>query len=81
MLLKEEDSVASIIIDKLKLDKIELMHDIEEIFNFFGDKVDESPYPFLINLSSSNGCVYTLIKLQSLIFSFAKVPSHENAVG
>ena len=52
VLLKEEDSVASIIIDKLKLDKIELMQDIEEIFNFFGDKVDESPYPFLINLSA-----------------------------
>lgn len=52
VLLKEEDTVASIIFEKLKLDKLELMGDIEEIFNFFGNKVDESPYPFLINLSS-----------------------------
>ena len=40
VLLKEEDSVASIIFEKLALDKQELMQDIEEIFNFFDNKED-----------------------------------------
>ncbi len=59
VLLKEEESVASIILDKLDVDKDELMDDIEEIFNFFDDnktdhEVKENPYPFLINLTNTS---------------------------
>lgn len=51
VLLKEEDTIASIIFEKLHLNKEELMTDIEEIFNFFDNKKIENPYNFLINLS------------------------------
>ena len=65
VLLKEEDSVASIIFEKLAVDKQELMQDIEEIFNFFENKQD-SPYPFLINLSSSKK-IHPFIKRKDYI--------------
>lgn len=64
VLLKEEDTVANIIFDKLKIDRQELMQDIEEIFNFFEEK--ESPYPFLINLSSLNK-IHPFIKRKNYI--------------
>lgn len=56
VMLKEEDSIANIVIEKLGLDKEDLLMDIEEIFNFFEGPKDEenlevTPYPFLTNLS------------------------------
>lgn len=53
VMLKENDSVACIILEKLGLDLDELMIDIEEIFNFVDDKNEHIPYPFLINLTTS----------------------------
>lgn len=54
VMLKENDSVACVILEKLGLDIDELMDDIEEIFNFFTSQNEETtPYPFLINLTLS----------------------------
>ncbi len=74
VLLKEEDTVASIILDKLNLDKEELMADIEEIFNFFDEKeinnkdleYKNNPYPFLINLSNTSK-IHPFIKRSNYI--------------
>ncbi len=68
VMLKEEDSVASIIIEKLGLDKEDLMIDIEEIFNFFEDKENTTtvPYPFLTNLSKAKK-VHPFIKRSNYI--------------
>ena len=56
VMLKEEDSVASIILERLNINKEDLMQDIEEIFNFFDEKEEDiskdNPFPFLINLTS-----------------------------
>lgn len=58
VMLKEYDSVACVVLEKLGLDLDELMDDIEEIFNFFSrdenEQQDETiPFPFLINLTTS----------------------------
>lgn len=39
VMLKEEDSIASIVLEKLGLDIEDLMIDIEEIFNFLKELV------------------------------------------
>ena len=54
VMLKEYDTVAYVVLEKLGLDIEELKRDIEEIFSF--DEAIEKeniPYPFLINLSTS----------------------------
>ena len=52
VMLKEYDTVAYVVLEKLGLDIEELKRDIEEIFSF--DEAKENiPYPFLINLSTS----------------------------
>lgn len=57
VMLKEYDSVACVVLEKLGLDLDELTEDIEEIFNFFrreDNLQDETiPFPFLINLTTS----------------------------
>lgn len=54
VMLKEYDTVAYVVLEKLGLDIEELKRDIEEIFNFDEAKEKENiPYPFLINLSTS----------------------------
>lgn len=58
VMLKEEDSIASIVLEKLGLDIEDLMIDIEEIFNFFEgtsekEDLEITPYPFLTNLSKT----------------------------
>lgn len=57
VMLKEYDSVACVVLEKLGLDLDELTEDIEEIFNFFRreDNVQDEtiPFPFLINLTTS----------------------------
>lgn len=53
-MLKEYDTVAYVVLEKLGLDIEELKRDIEEIFSFDEAKEKENiPYPFLINLSTS----------------------------
>lgn len=70
VLLREDDNVASLILDKLNIDKEELMNDIEEIFNFFDNdepnKKTETPFPFLINLRNINK-VHPYIKRSNYI--------------
>lgn len=54
VMLKEYDTVAYVVLEKLGLDIEELKRDIEEIFSFDEAKEKENiPYPFLINLSTS----------------------------
>lgn len=54
VMLKEYDTVAYVALEKLGLDIEELKRDIEEIFSFDEAKEKENiPYPFLINLSTS----------------------------
>lgn len=53
VMLKENDSVACVVLEKLGLDLEELIIDIEEIFHFLDDKNERIPYPFLINLTTS----------------------------
>lgn len=54
VMLKEYDTVAYVVLEKLGLDIEELKRDIEEIFCFDEAKEKENiPYPFLINLSTS----------------------------
>lgn len=56
VMLKEEDSIATIVLEKLGIDIEECIIDIEEIFNFFEPQKKEekaTPYPFLINLSNA----------------------------
>lgn len=54
VMLKEYDTVAYVVLEKLGLDIEELKRDIEEIFSFYEAKEKENiPYPFLINLSTS----------------------------
>lgn len=54
VMLKEYDTVAYVVLEKLGLDIEELKRDIEEIFSFDETKEKENiPYPFLINLSTS----------------------------
>ncbi len=55
VMLRERESVACIILEKLGLDLNELMRDIEEIFSFFNEEQDDEsiPFPFLINLTSA----------------------------
>lgn len=54
VMLKEYDTVAYVVLEKLGLDIEELKRDIEEIFSFNEAKEKENiPYPFLINLSTS----------------------------
>lgn len=53
VMLKENDSVACVVLEKLGLDLEELVTDIEEIFNFLDDKNEHIPYPFLINLTTT----------------------------
>ena len=54
VMLKEYDTVAYVVLEKLGLDIEELKRDIEEIFSFDEEKEKENiPYPFLINLSTS----------------------------
>lgn len=54
VMLKEYDTVAYVVLEKLGLDIEELKRDIEEIFSFDEAKEKENiPYPFLINLSAS----------------------------
>lgn len=54
VMLKEYDTVAYVVLEKLGLDIEELKRDIEEIFSFDEAKKKENiPYPFLINLSTS----------------------------
>ena len=53
VMLKEYDTVAYVVLEKLGLDIEELKRDIEEIFSFDEAKEKENiPYPFLINLST-----------------------------
>lgn len=56
VMLKEYDSVACVVLEKLGLDIEDIMIDIEEIFNFFDNKQEaekeqDTPFPFLTNLS------------------------------
>lgn len=54
VMLKEYDTVAYVVLEKLGLDIEELKRDIEEIFSFDEAKEKENiPYPFLMNLSTS----------------------------
>lgn len=54
VMLKEYDTVAYVVLEKLGLDIEELKRDIEEIVSFDEAKEKENiPYPFLINLSTS----------------------------
>ena len=54
VMLKEYDTVAYVVLEKLGLDIEELKRDIEEIFSFDEAKEKENiPYPCLINLSTS----------------------------
>lgn len=54
VMLKEYDTVAYVVLEKLGLDIEELKRDIEEIFSFDEPKEKENiPYPFLMNLSTS----------------------------
>ena len=54
VMLKEYDPVAYVVLEKLGSDIEELKGDIEEIFSFDEAKEKENiPYPFLINLSTS----------------------------
>lgn len=54
VMLKEYDTVAYVVLEKLVLDIEELKRDIEEIFSFDEAKEKENiPYPFLMNLSTS----------------------------
>ena len=54
VMLKEYDTVAYVVLEKLGLDIEELKRDIEEIFSFDEAKEKENiPYPFLINLPTS----------------------------
>lgn len=54
VMLKEYDTVAYVVLEKLGLDIEDLKRDIEEIFSFDEAKEKENiPYPFLINLSTS----------------------------
>lgn len=56
VMLKEYDSVACIVLEKLGLVLDELAESIEEIFGFFEQKgltKEIAPYPFLIHLSST----------------------------
>lgn len=80
VMLKEEDSIAGVVIEKLGLDKDDLMIDIEEIFNFFGiDKENNdnniNPFPFLTNLSKVKK-VHPFIKrsnyLEKIIYILSK---------
>ena len=71
VMLKEEDSIASIVLEKLGLDIEDLMIDIEEIFNFFEgtsekEDLEITPYPFLTNLSKTKK-VHPFIKRSNYI--------------
>ena len=71
VMLKEEDSIASIVLEKLGLDIEDLMIDIEEIFNFFEgtsekENLEITPYPFLTNLSKTKK-VHPFIKRSNYI--------------
>lgn len=54
VLLKEYDSVANVVLEKLGLDIEDLIIDVEDIFQFFDEDTEKIPYSFLINLSSAN---------------------------
>ncbi len=71
VMLKEYDSVACVVIEKLNLDIEDLMMDIEEIFNFFNSDdstqtEDLEPYPFLTNLSTTKK-IHPFIKRNNYI--------------
>lgn len=70
VMLKEDDTVAGVVLDKLEINKEDLTYDIEEIFNFFDEttekKQKDSPYPFLINLSQTKK-VHPYIKRSNYI--------------
>lgn len=79
VLLKEENSIASIVLDRLNIDKNDLMFDIEEIFNFFDFNKENqkilNEYPFLINLSNTKK-VHPFIKrddyIEKIIYILSK---------
>lgn len=71
VMLKEYDSIACVILEKLGLDIEDLMIDIEEIFNFFEDEIastkqDDPPFSFLTNLSTTKK-VHPFIKRSNYI--------------